>query len=493
MKPQNVHAQEDRLLDFAYGELPASEAQVVESHLQGCPRCTEALNEIRGVRVTMAQLSAEPAPDAGLESLLAYAQQSARRTAAGPAPQPSRWRRWLLPVVGLASAGTLSVLTFMAVSPELTRPQLSTVDAQMKAEVSAAKQEARLPAAPPMGGAPAAAAPMAVAPPALPGPGYELADARQADGDKGLEYSAKRKDAFGGAEAERAEGWAEAGSGGGVGTRRPIEAPKPQAPSIQKVSREKAPSRVALNQEEAPPLMNAPAAAQAVAPASPPREPLRLGGGGGTKESLPQGDSLGGPAKSWDDAPGAPALESVTEPLARNEVASAPAPEMPKGSRGSAVGALAEAAEAKQVPLPRESTRSASLKKAKREPGLEARAASAAESKQEADDQLAPKRSVGELSRLALDANRSGDRLQEVSLLRLALEAGASGAVRMDLLSRVCDAELALGRRGAGIAACQQVLKESPESQAAHVARRRLSRESVTTDDAAPADSKPAP
>ncbi|MFP2933239.1 anti-sigma factor family protein, partial [Pyxidicoccus sp. 3LG] len=74
MNPQNLHAHEDRLLDFAYGELPVSEARVVEAHLQGCARCTQALHDIRGVRVTMSQLSPmEPAPDAGLESLLAYA------------------------------------------------------------------------------------------------------------------------------------------------------------------------------------------------------------------------------------------------------------------------------------------------------------------------------------------------------------------------------------------------------------------------------------
>ncbi|MFP2902855.1 hypothetical protein [Corallococcus sp. 4LFB] len=40
------------------------------------------------MRTTMAQLSSEPAPDAGLESLLAYAQQSARRAAAGPSRSP---------------------------------------------------------------------------------------------------------------------------------------------------------------------------------------------------------------------------------------------------------------------------------------------------------------------------------------------------------------------------------------------------------------------
>ena len=34
MKPQNLHAHEDRLLDFVYGELPPLEARAVESELR---------------------------------------------------------------------------------------------------------------------------------------------------------------------------------------------------------------------------------------------------------------------------------------------------------------------------------------------------------------------------------------------------------------------------------------------------------------------------
>ncbi|QSQ14716.1 zf-HC2 domain-containing protein [Myxococcus landrumensis] len=485
MKPQNVHAQEDRLLDFAYGELPVSEAQAVESHLQGCPRCTQTLSEIRGVRVTMAQLTEEPAPDAGLESLLAYAQQSARRAAAGPAPQSSRWRRWLLPVVGLASAGTLSVLTFMAVSPDLTQPNLSAVEAKQVAEAPAAPPPTGGAAAAPTGPAPASA----VAPPA-----QALADANQYGGDKDSALFAKESVRSESAEAERAEGWEAEGSGGGVGTRRRADELKAQAPSVQKVSREKAPSRMASNLDGEAPLKNAPTVAVAMAPAppSPPRETLRLGGGGSKQESS-RAEELGGSAKSWDEAPGAPALESVTEPLARGGVvASAPAPvEAPVG-RGSGVDAPMETAKA--MPARAQRPPQPVAKKAKGDVSLEARAAPAAEFQQEADDQVAPapKRSVAELSRLAQEARRTGDRAQEVSLLRLALEAGATGSTRMDLLTRVCDAELALGRRGAGVAACQQVLAESPGSQAAQAARRRLSDEPVSGEPANAVDAKPA-
>ncbi|AGC46398.1 hypothetical protein MYSTI_05111 [Myxococcus stipitatus DSM 14675] len=487
MKPQNVHAHEDRLLDFVYGELPVSEAQAVESHLQGCPRCTQTLNEIRGVRVTMAQLSEEPAPDAGLESLLAYAQQSARRAAAGPVPQPSRWRRWLLPVVGLASAGTLSVLTFMAVSPDLTRPHLSSVEAKQVAEAPVSP--------PPTGGV--AAPPTTVAPVAK-APAQALADANQYGGDKDSMLFAKESARAEGAEAERAQGWEEEGSGGGVGTRRRADELKAQAPSVQKASREKAPSRKAPDLDGEAPFKSAPAAAVAMPPppASPPRETLRLGGGGSKQESS-RAEALGGAAKSWDEAPGAPALESVTEPLARGGVvASAPAPvEQAVGRVNKTEETPPEPLEtAKALPSRAQRSRQPVAKKAKGEVALEARAAPAAELPQESDDQAgpAPRRSVEELSRQAQEARRTGNRAQEVSLLRLALEAGATGSMRMDLLNRVCDAELALGRRGEGVAACQQVLAESPGSQAAQAARRRLSDDPVSAEPENAKDAKPA-
>ncbi|NOJ91173.1 zf-HC2 domain-containing protein, partial [Myxococcus xanthus] len=208
MKPQNPHAQEDRLLDFAYGELPAPEARLVEAHLESCARCTQALDDIRGVRATMSQLSVEPAPDAGLESLMAYAQQAARRAAAGPAPKPSRWRRWWLPVVGLASVSTFGLLTLEARSPDLTRPDLSA------AKVTVAKEEL---VAPPSAGdfAPAAAAPAPAAAQAMPAEaeaaGYAAREMAAPAKSKGAERSREQR--------LLAEDWANAGSGGGLDTR----------------------------------------------------------------------------------------------------------------------------------------------------------------------------------------------------------------------------------------------------------------------------------
>lgn len=108
---QAVHSHEDKLLEFAYGELPPQEAKAVEAHLQACSRCAEFLEAIGGVRRTMSQLREEPAPDAGLESLLAYAEQSARRAAAGPEPR-AWWRRFMAPLAGVAALMVLTVVAW---------------------------------------------------------------------------------------------------------------------------------------------------------------------------------------------------------------------------------------------------------------------------------------------------------------------------------------------------------------------------------------------
>ncbi|MBL8950495.1 MAG: zf-HC2 domain-containing protein [Myxococcaceae bacterium] len=106
-----MHQYEDKLLELAYGELPPGEASAVESHVRSCSRCTEALSEIRSVRSTMGQLPMEPVPDTGLESLFAYADQAARRNAAGPAPTATWWRKLMAP---LMAAGALSVIGVVA-------------------------------------------------------------------------------------------------------------------------------------------------------------------------------------------------------------------------------------------------------------------------------------------------------------------------------------------------------------------------------------------
>src|SRR5262249_16606024 len=116
---QPAHRYEDKLLEFAYGELPDAEAKSVEAHVKGCARGAGQLEEIRGVRRQMSALAPQPAPDAGLESLLAYAQQAARRAQAGPEPKRGV-RRWMFALVGGASMA--AVLVAVGVVSMKTRP-----------------------------------------------------------------------------------------------------------------------------------------------------------------------------------------------------------------------------------------------------------------------------------------------------------------------------------------------------------------------------------
>src|SRR5438105_7855966 len=112
MKP-STHQYEDKLLELAYGELPAHEASAVESHVRSCARCSEALLEIRAVRQTMQQLPRVEPSNAGLDSLYAYADQAARRNSAGPAPRATWWRRAMAPVAGVMALALIGVFAYV--------------------------------------------------------------------------------------------------------------------------------------------------------------------------------------------------------------------------------------------------------------------------------------------------------------------------------------------------------------------------------------------
>src|SRR5690606_13346541 len=64
---------EELLLDYIYDELPPADARAAAEHLAQCERCREKLDEFRSTRRSMSRLPSEPAPTAGLESLLTYA------------------------------------------------------------------------------------------------------------------------------------------------------------------------------------------------------------------------------------------------------------------------------------------------------------------------------------------------------------------------------------------------------------------------------------
>src|SRR5215472_5420718 len=110
MNPASQHL-EGKLLDYAYGELSEGEAKTVEAHLSACPECADSLTAMKQVRRTMAQLPIVPAPHAGLESLLAYAQKAADTARARPARRRT-WLRWIVPV---GSVAALSVVLMVSI------------------------------------------------------------------------------------------------------------------------------------------------------------------------------------------------------------------------------------------------------------------------------------------------------------------------------------------------------------------------------------------
>jgi hypothetical protein len=507
MNPQNLHAHEDRLLDFAYGELPTPEARVVEAHLQGCARCAQALRDIRGVRATMSQLSVEPAPDAGLESLLAYAHQAARRAAAGPEPRPSRWRRWLLPVVGLASVSTFGILTLQARNPELTRPDLSQASVERKKEAAPA---AALPAAPPPAASAEQAAPKAPGE-APQGQALALKDA-PAPESKGA-----------GVQAQRDSDWVNAGSGGGLDARIDREPPSKAKRDVSRtrtelprdragasVEMKPAPSAkpVPANRAERDEVMALAEKREAPSPKKPKYmgDSLRVGGTAPSmradaddeaadgltapeEEAMPEA-VLAGATPALDAPAAAPMAEEAAPPPPSAQVASAPLAARPAPATagiGSVAGSRASSGPSSaDLDSLSNSDKELARKKSQR-PGSASAAPSAPAASPQRVASREPAPSVAELSRRARSANLEGQRALEASLLRSALNAGATGAERWELLSRLCDAELALGRQAAGVEACKQVLREAPgSSSVARSARSRLAREGASADEDGP-------
>jgi len=157
-----AHQYEDKLLEFAYGELPSHEAEAVDAHVRACPRCADALSNIRSVRSTMAELPMDEAPAAGLASLLAYAeQQAARNLAATPAPWWRRVARARL-VASLSSLAALVVVGVLAWRTTLENPRTPAAVALEIQEKREAPSEQLARAEAPLASQPAPPAPSVV-------------------------------------------------------------------------------------------------------------------------------------------------------------------------------------------------------------------------------------------------------------------------------------------------------------------------------------------
>ena len=140
MRPQvPAHPEDDRLLELAYGELPASEARALRQHVDGCARCRGVLDGIAQVRTAFRSAPTEPAPERGLESLLAYGEQAAAR---------ARSRRGGLRILGLLSAAALAVAWLVLPAPQKQPESVARVTAPSARDTLA---QAELPPAPVQG------------------------------------------------------------------------------------------------------------------------------------------------------------------------------------------------------------------------------------------------------------------------------------------------------------------------------------------------------
>ncbi|KFE66420.1 zf-HC2 domain-containing protein [Hyalangium minutum] len=545
MKPQALHAHEDRLLDFAYGELPPQEAQAVQSHLEGCTRCSELLAGIGGVRATMAQLPMEPAPDAGLESLLAYAQQAARNAAAGPAPKPVWWRRWLVPVMGVAAVCAFGVVSVTVNQNLHLKDEVASQSVQKKSAEALPLPSAapspdesyrepnapRTPVALPSSAMQKAAPQAQMVPPTAADKDNTLgslgagdsqdeersnalqgitppppAPAAKLDPSPQEKVALEKKPFEAGTKGSRSE-WSNVGTGFGPRDAQDESRAADDAASGEALAEESAlkqryqydrrdamtqsgafskpkpilvsppqeasagaavPQQPSTPAQAQAPVMEAPAdglAAESEAQVQqdePSRLSLRV------KEGRSRGSASGktaspAPNEDFDDLFGGKTSTAKREQSAPSSAPSAPPPPPPPST----------AAAAPMPSVSTEATRKPSKSGARAEPRGDSSEPSAAE-----------------LSKLAQDAQRSGNRVLEAQLLRQAL-AAVTGKERLGLLNRLCEAEFAIGRRQEALEACALVLEEDPNSSAAQLARNRLRKEGMEADSSKPGSRGP--
>lgn len=423
---------EDSLLDFAYGELPPAEAAAVQRHLDGCADCRGQLEDIQGVRRVMSAAPQASAPQAGLDSLLAYAEQAARRAQAGPPPKPSGWRRYMAPLTGLCAVAVVGVVAHRV------NERVGTVEA-LRDKVVLAKAAPEAPAEG-QGVAEPETQPVlprgVVAPP--PAAEAKVREAEASERSTVTERVVMPRDARAEAPARRTRSVATATNA----------MPAPLAAPSKDVALEHAKKRAESDALEDAAAQRTARAAEA--PPMPQPAPLDdFGGGGGKLDSSIGVGSMGvpvsnsPPARSGGAASRGPAAKSMPSPSARatREVELA----YSEPARDDSA--------AERTPLARK--------------GKAEKAAREAEQK----DRSAQARALLES---AIQAYADDDRELEARLLRRAVSlAGPDRPLLSGLLVRLCSAEYALGRTPEGDAACARVTEEFRGTAAARVAERQ--------------------
>lgn len=459
-----VHQYEDKLLEFAYGELPQHEADAVDAHVRGCARCSQALTEIRSVRTAMSTLPMEAAPDAGLDSLMAFAEQAAKRNAQTAAPVPF-WKKYLTPLVAVMTVVTVGVFGFRASEELDVSPQAASADRtfsetkeKKKREEYAAKVDVQQ-----------APAPVAAAQPEPPPleeleqdfsntakVGFEGKRAAAKELQKPAPTSETRRQYQGnvydgdGVKDVKQQNFSDVGLRGTTQARRELEAPK------------------------AEPTRQAP---------SPPPPPTKTADKGGLAFGL-GGGGLGT----------APTESPVEDELARKDankiVTKSPAPSGPSaapaatGGSGS-IGGLTDASTARPGVSKKKSLSMSDYRGRVAnddEVRLEEKADALGVDRdlKNAENQRAALR-VRSLESARLASNR-GDRSAEIRFAAEALGDGATGSERVEALKRLCDAWESLGEPARADPYCDALLREFPGTLAAkNVSDRRNSMQRPAT------------
>jgi len=176
------HPQDDRLLELAYGEVEGTEERALRKHVEECPRCRSVLDGIAEVRSAVRRIPPEPAPERGLESLLAYGELAAARARA-----QRRNVRWL----GLITFATAALLVFVLL-PQRSAPGAASSEVA-RMQVPPARMASKVESAPPLR--------FPAGPP--PPPGDQFASASGAPAEEKLAAKPKAKDAERKTEAKR--------------------------------------------------------------------------------------------------------------------------------------------------------------------------------------------------------------------------------------------------------------------------------------------------
>ena len=417
MNPASHHP-EEKLLDYAYDELSAAESKTVEAHVRSCPQCADSLTSMKRVRQTMSQLPIVPAPSKGLDSLRAYAEQAAERARAR-ANRSRGWMQWLVPVTGIAA---LSVV--LVISTNVIRMGHSTGPSESGSPVVVEPHRA-LPPEPsdqaPSSGVVAASEP----------PRGETASQENAAFEKRPNVNSEPL-------AKRAISVPPAKAAEGKPSAQGVAASPAPAPAYDLSER-----RVAA--EEARNSDRKDQAKQwAIAPPKGEHGNDATGRADGRDSAeRMQSRTVGSVSGVLGGAVRQPALDDK-QPVAKGMEGG-----VVGGAPGGVVGGIAE-----HEAVADEGHAAASARKSAALPA-------------------APAAVSNSLNVQAAEARKTGDREQEVELLRQALASGARGQDRAHLLGQLCDALDALKRHAEADSACNDLIREFPNSDEAKAAVQR--------------------